>query len=166
MDERRKDLLFRQWCHLLKQWCHSRKSLTTKGTKVRQGNARRHAFVVLHPSWWFMMLGCITLCGTALFEVFDFLFALVLDVVDGLADFVARLIGLFLIGVLLRVGDLLRRVFGVAPSLFGCTFSLVDESFVGQFLVAYGFSNALFYFSNCLVKFSGCLILVPITFAP
>jgi hypothetical protein len=95
-----------------------------------------------------------------IFKFHDLAFQLVLGIVDGLTDVVSGPICFFRGGVPVRLAYLLGGIFRVPPGFLYRTLRLVDDSFVGQFIVANGFSNALLNLSNGLVNFSSNLILI------
>src|SRR5277367_1783978 len=95
-----------------------------------------------------------------LFEFLDLALHLILGIVDGLADFVPGSIGLVRRRFLVRLLYPLRGVFRVSPGLLYRTLGLVDESLVGQFFIANGFSDVLLDLSNSLVNFSSNLVLI------
>jgi hypothetical protein len=95
-----------------------------------------------------------------LFEFLDLALHLVLGVVDGLADFVSGSIGLVRRRFLVRLLYLLCGVFRLSPGLLHRALRLVDESLVGSFFIANGFSDVLLDLANSLVKFSRNPILI------
>src|ERR1700723_4047594 len=94
------------------------------------------------------------------FYVINLVVDLVLHVLDGATDVLARL--LCLVGCFVLVGMLhgFGRVFSVAPSFLGCSLGLVNDSLVSEFLIAYSFADALFRFADSLIHFARNLILI------
>src|SRR5580704_8449128 len=95
-----------------------------------------------------------------IFKFLDLAFQLVLGVVDGLTNVVSSPVGFFRGDFLVRLAYLLRRLFRAPPGFLHRTLHLVEDSLVGQFIVANGLTNVLLYLSNSLVKFSSNLILI------
>jgi hypothetical protein len=88
----------------------------------------------------------------------------VIDVLANIIDFLANS-GTRVIRSELRLGLVtIRRNSGcilyVAPRLFGGALYLVGYALIGQLLVAYGFTNALFDASRYLLHLAGHLILI------
>src|SRR5580692_2992933 len=95
-----------------------------------------------------------------IFKFLDLAFQLVLGVVDGLTNVVSSPVGFFRGDFLVRLAYLLRRLFRAPPGFLHRTLHLVEDSLVGQFIVANGLTNVLLYLSNSLVNFSSNLILI------
>ena len=99
------------------------------------------------------------------FDLVQLVVDLVLDVLSGRGDALANVVRFFFCAMLevggfrtgfgsLVVMDRFGGVPGLAPGFFGCAFDLVAYACVGEFLVAGGFADFLFYFSCYLVEFS------------
>jgi hypothetical protein len=78
-----------------------------------------------------------------IFKFLDLALHLVLGVVDGLTDVVSSPVRFFCGSFLVRLFYFLHRVFRVPPGFLYRPLRLVDDSLVGQFIVANGFSDAL-----------------------
>jgi hypothetical protein len=94
------------------------------------------------------------------FSLLDLIIQLVLGIVNRLADLRPVLGGLFLARFCVRVLNVLRGVFHIAPGLFYRAFGLIDDSLVREIIIANGFSHILLDLSNNLVNLPGDLILV------
>src|SRR5580704_2542117 len=93
-------------------------------------------------------------------NLLDLVFQLVLGIVDRLTYVVTGPVGFFRSGLPVRLIYLVGCVLHIAPGLLYGPLGLIDDSLVGEFVVADRFADALLDFSNGLIDFSGDLILI------